>query len=152
MAATKEVHFSEDEDAHGNDIAIKPVSDDLVHVHIGFLQVHHLYIVRFALPESVLSSRHSTSFVDPEIPNLNLHLVSLDSNQVAVELKAVKPKLIKESFTLKVEETGRLLTVVLQARVLGKGKGTPMLKNGVTFLDTIPDPEDSDVNTDWQGF
>ena len=41
---------------------------------------------------------------------------------------------------------------VFHARVLGKGKGTPMLKNGIKCLAAIPDPDESDLNSDWQGF
>ena len=42
--------------------------------------------------------------------------------------------------------------ILLHARVLGKGKGTPMLKNGVKCLEKFPDPDETDANTDWQGF
>ncbi len=34
----------------------------------------------------------------------------------------------------------------------GKGKGTPMLKDGVKLLEALPNPEDSDYGSDWQGF
>ena len=35
---------------------------------------------------------------------------------------------------------------------LGKGKGTPMLKNGIKMIEILTDPDESDVNSDWQGF
>ena len=48
------------------------------------------------------------------------------------------------------------LSIVYGAKHLfflsGKGKGTPMLKDGVKLLERLPDPDDSDANTDWQGF
>ena len=34
----------------------------------------------------------------------------------------------------------------------GKGKGTPMLRNGIRLIERLPDPDESDVNSDWQGF
>jgi len=34
----------------------------------------------------------------------------------------------------------------------GKGRGTPMLKNGIRLIEVLPDPNDSEANTDWQGF
>ena len=34
----------------------------------------------------------------------------------------------------------------------GKGKGTPMLKNGIRLIEVLPDPNDSEANTDWKGF
>ena len=36
--------------------------------------------------------------------------------------------------------------------ISGKGKGTPMLKNGIKVLETLPDPDETSNNSDWQGF
>ena len=38
------------------------------------------------------------------------------------------------------------------ARVLGKGKGTPMLRSGIKSIDTIRDIDTETEASDWQGF
>ena len=35
---------------------------------------------------------------------------------------------------------------------IGKGKGTPMLKSGIKCTGTIPDPNESESQSDWKGF
>ena len=46
----------------------------------------------------------------------------------------------------------RMLMHVLICFSKGKGKGTPMLKNGIRTIELMPDPDASETNSDWQGF
>lgn len=41
---------------------------------------------------------------------------------------------------------------VLRVPYEGRGKGTPMLKEGVRMVEALPNPEDSDNASDWKGF
>ncbi len=36
--------------------------------------------------------------------------------------------------------------------VPGQGKGTPMLKDGVQMVEALPNPDESDIASDWKGF
>ena len=69
-----------------------------------------------------------------------------------MHLRTIKAKLTRESFELQLGNNGSTCGITLHARVLGKGKGTPMLKNGIKCVDKFPDPDETDVNSDWQGF
>jgi len=271
------VHFEsceENDSAHANDIVVKYSagggggggggSSTIVNVHLGFLQIFHVYEVRFPVSRKALaeisgngasssvgpketgteslssveeegSITATTTFrpLTPTVPNLNCRLINIVADSVKpvnppaadsesrgsspikektsdaimtsqkeeesnddvitfeVELKAMKAKLMKESFEIVLEKaaptsltekpvdadnqsssisdggTGsgvgiaaaggggrrtQTIKIVLHARVLGKGKGTPMLKNGIRCTGSIPDPDESDINSDWQGF
>ena len=73
-----------------------------------------------------------------------------------VQMRTLKAKLSKERIVIVPGgadgEQSASTEILLHARVLGKGKGTPMLKNGVKCLEKFQDPDDTDANTDWQGF
>ena len=73
-----------------------------------------------------------------------------------VQMRTLKAKLSKERIVIVPggadDEQSASTEILLHARVLGKGKGTPMLKNGVKCLEKFPDPDETDANTDWQGF
>ena len=80
---------------------------------------------------------------------------SLEDNfkyKITVELFAHKEKLLKEHICLHSSQNpSQTLTLVFHARVLGKGKGTPFLKNGIKCIGQEMD-EDDDDNSDWPGF
>ena len=72
---------------------------------------------------------------------------------VVFELTPQKEKLHKENFYIvSSEEESTCCQLTLNCRVLGKGKGTPLLKNGVRMIEVLDDPDESDINSDWQGF
>ncbi|KAF4523629.1 hypothetical protein B566_EDAN010138 [Ephemera danica] len=120
-------------------------------VHLGFLQVNHRYEVIVRLPNELRAShgieQHDTS-------SLHCRLVSVTEDAttgatvLTVEFFAQKEKLVKEEMMLSLP--GAVLKVTFHARVLGRGKGTPMLKNGVRCIGMIED-EESEAS-DWQGF
>ena len=77
---------------------------------------------------------------------------------IVVQMRTLKAKLSKERIVIVPggggadDKQSTSTEILLHARVLGKGKGTPMLKNGVKCLEKFPDPDETDANTDWQGF
>ncbi len=74
--------------------------------------------------------------------------------EAKIEFIAHKEKLLKEKISLQGDNDNDddQVSLVLKARVLGKGKGTPLLRNGIKCVEILPDPDESDVNSDWQGF
>jgi len=97
--------------------------------------------------------------VQEEPPNLNARLLNLNlietdpiSYAVTIELLTYKEKLMKEKILLKsCDKPDNTLSLMLNARVLGKGKGTPFLKNGIKCIGIICDEDESEMS-DWQGF
>lgn len=135
------------------------VGDNIVDVHLGFLQHEHRYLIELHLPASLFKCQ----------PNAIINLVA-DSNcatnqhcRLADRISAIEKQLetvgddasnarsdSEKFFVIKVEyfahqehqlreelklmnanNTIELLKLVVTARILGKGKGTPMLRNGI---------------------
>ncbi|KAG8239211.1 hypothetical protein J437_LFUL019019 [Ladona fulva] len=165
-------HFGKD-----NTIVVQPgpKKQELV-AHLGFLQINHHYEVCFDIPGSLVSQSLSSAvdegaevsqeFIDSQIAGLtqdvpNVHCYLLGASTISgtngdstpevkmkVQLIAHKVKLLREKMTLKYP-CGLKLILHLDARVLGKGMGTPMLKNGVKCVGMEQDESDG---SDWQGF
>jgi len=73
--------------------------------------------------------------------------------QISVELFAHKEKLLKERIHLhSSHNVSQTLDIVFHARVLGKGKGTPLLKNGIKCIGIELDEDEDGDNSDWPGF
>lgn len=71
--------------------------------------------------------------------------------EVVLELLAYKEKLLREQLLLQSCNNPLLtLTLMINARVLGKGKGTPFLKTGIHCIGVEMD-EESD-HSDWQSY
>lgn len=157
-SATHKVHFPESLDAFGHDssIVVQPLNDVLINVHLGFIQVSHRYEVRFQIVAPPNFGSLSVRTQDP--PNLNLRVLALkpvdsaeSKYEVVLEMLAYKEKLLREQLLLQSSSNPMLtLTLVLNARVLGKGKGTPFLKTGIHCIG-VEMEEESDLS-DWQGF
>jgi hypothetical protein len=70
---------------------------------------------------------------------------------VQLELFAHKEKLLKEQVVLQsMCSPTQSVTLIISARVLGRGKGTPLLKNGVRCVGV--QMEDDSEASDWQDF
>lgn len=166
-SASHKVHFPESLDTFGHDssILVQPLNDVLINVHLGFVQVNHRYEVRFQFATPPHLGSLSVRTQDP--PNLNVRVLTLrpvDSTafflpwlgsdfkyEVVLEMLAYKEKLLREQLVLQSSNNPMLtLTLVLNARVLGKGKGTPFLKTGIHCIG-VEMEEESDLS-DWQGF
>ena len=66
------------------------------------------------------------------------------------KLKTVKEKLVREKISLNCENCP--LKIEMVARVLGKGKGTPMLRDGIKCVEVLNDLDTETEASDWQGF
>ena len=67
----------------------------------------------------------------------------------------MKEKLTREKFSLvdTGSSDGKLsVDMELVARVLGKGKGTPMLRDGIRCIGTLAQLDSETEASDWQGF
>lgn len=148
---TGRVHFPEDQLAqHDSEIVIRSEGEDTLGIHLGFLQYKHSYEIHFSIKDSLDED------VDVEH---SLHARILDvmpsedaeGHDLTIDLSAQKEKLMHEKLKLTSSKCkSRYVILHLHARVLGKGKGTPALRNGIrcTGIDMDYDSEQSD----WQGF
>jgi Domain of unknown function (DUF4517) len=126
-----------------------------ISVHLGFLQVKHRYRIELNIPVDILAEFKETDkklvlqLDDTDVPNINCKLLSFKSDtteqsqfyETEIEFFAHKEKLLKEELKLLTSE-GKSVKLIFSARSLGRGKGTPMLKNGVHLLG-IEDDEES---------
>lgn len=156
------VHFEENSDTFGkdNEIVVQRIAEDKIAVHLGFLQINHRYSISFSVPRSLCqtSKTSQASFIESAIPNVNLNIVSItsESNETVdfqLTLLAHKEKLLKEIFLFQLSDKSSPVNVILNCRVLGKGKGTPLLKNDVHCIEILPDEENQESDaSDFQGF
>nr|CAD7404251.1 unnamed protein product [Timema poppensis] len=154
------VHFEEANDSFGkdNELVVQHVSEEEVAIHMGFLKLNHLYEVKVSVPwdacDILGKNRNLESYQPSNVPNLHCQLVSIVPGESAfiltVHLKAHKEKLQEESLWLAVPGLQRQLKITYLARVLGKNKGTPLLRNGVRGI-AVDEDEESEAS-DWQGF
>jgi Domain of unknown function (DUF4517) len=126
-----------------------------INIHLGFLQVKHRYRIELNIPVEFLAD-----FIEPtkklilkvdeaSVPNINCKLLTFKGDtteqsqfyEAEFEFFAHKEKLLKEELKLLTCDE-KPVKLLFSARVLGRGKGTPMLKNGVHLLG-IEDDEES---------
>lgn len=146
------VHFSEDTDKLGNTaISIKEKAEGCEYeAHVGFLQLLHRYQITIVLPLKDACDGYKVA----DIPSVYCHAENLQVSkagglELTIRLLAHKEKLLREKIVL-LKPTGRELKLTLLARVLGKGKGTPMLRDRIKLIGIECD-EESEAS-DWQGF
>lgn len=129
-------------------------------VHLGFLQVRHRYEIELKIPVNHLSNfldLRNLHLKEDEVPNLCCQLIEQtgiksDHLHLKINFFTVKEKLLKETFILRNEgNPDEKLCLIITARVLGRGKGTPMLKSNIHCVGVGETDEDSDVS-DWVGF
>lgn len=146
------VHFRTEEVArHDAEISIVCPEEGIQEVHLGFLQIRHVYDVTFSIVDDL---GEEVNF-DP-LENLVVKVKSIVPNadgkghHLVVEFNAHKEKLMKEKVTIRSKERpDDVVFLIFFARVLGKFKGTPSLKNGVHCVRIDSDDEEE---SDWQGF
>ncbi|XP_055640670.1 UPF0687 protein C20orf27 homolog [Toxorhynchites rutilus septentrionalis] len=167
------VHFDAtviNDELHDNTIIYEVANaGSLITVQLGFLQINHKYrlelnIPAYALVQSGFNVGKNTSFEveDSQLLNLNCKLIEFttqpiktvdgkDHYSATVEFFTHKEKLLKEHLTICGKEDSSIkLQIVFVARVLGKGKGTPMLRDGIHLIH-VEDDDESELS-DWQGF
>lgn len=159
------VHFDtttlKDEFESENSVTYQKSGDNIV-VHLGFLQINHRYLIELKLPATLFKCNAEPIMLVPEndgIPNIHCKLVEFSGKNtekseffdVKVEYFAHKEKLLKEELKLvNSKNSEELLKLIITARVLGKGKGTPMLRNGIHCIG-VQEDEESEAS-DFQGF
>jgi len=127
------VHFKESQltPEHAGEITVEvKAAAKEAEVHLGFLQIGRRYEIVLDLPY-YLGSEVSIARLNP-----NLSLKSVDSlsdnsgHKLTLELTTSHEALLSERLEL-VNSKGDPFALILLSRVLGKGKGTPMLKSGI---------------------
>ena len=150
------VHFDEASDGiKNNDIVIKLKGAKKIEIQLGFLQIHHVYEVSFVMSRSVfVADVAGYEQEDEPVPNINCRLAGIeqedDNVRMVIKFKAVKEKLVREKIVVTNGENDKVCLEFV-ARVLGKGKGTPMLRSGIKCVEVQQDPEETEAS-DWQGF
>lgn len=137
--------------AHESEITLK-YNGNRIDVHLGFLQVNRHYNVTFVMQDDL---GEDLTF-DP-LQNLHARIIDYapsedgTGHKLVIEFHAHREKLLQERVTVKSQDSTKYRELHLHARVLGKGKGTPALRNGIHCCQ-VDDEDDSDAQTDWQGF
>lgn len=128
------------------------------------MQINHRYLIELKLPASLFKCETEPIIetADPSssaIPNIHCKLIEFsgkstektENYDVKIEYFAHKEKLLKEELKLRnAKNSEELLTLVVTARVLGKGMGTPMLRSGIHCIGVERDDESE--ASDFTGF
>ncbi|XP_067898095.1 adipose-secreted signaling protein [Heterodontus francisci] len=148
--AANHVHF--EEKLHDSVVMVTQEEDGSFLVKVGFLKISHKYEITFLLPAG--QNRRQEACPAP-LPNLYLKLVDIapvtEGYRVKCEYIAHKEGVVREEMimTNKINDSTSV-KVTLQARVLDRLHGTPMLLEGVKCIG--PEPEYDSEQSDWQGF
>ncbi|XP_041369010.1 uncharacterized protein LOC121383202 isoform X2 [Gigantopelta aegis] len=116
------VHFSVDQViAHESEILTHYAGEDIIHVHLGFLQFKHCYEVTFCIKDNLYEDIEC----DP-LQNLHVKMEKYqptedgEGHQLTILFNAHKEKLMEETLRiLDKKDSGKSLTLVFHARVLG---------------------------------
>lgn len=151
------VHFTLKDDFesdHSNPVFQKGHANQ-IKCHLGFLQVKHRYRIELSIASSFLEEYMRDSKLvlkddDAAMPNIHCKLLSFKGKtsdhslfyEAEIEFYAHKEKFLKEELKL-VNSEGESVTFIFSARVLGRGKGTPSLKNGIHLLGIDQDDDES---------
>lgn len=135
------VHFPDEQvQQHDSEIILeRGSSESELHVHLGFLQLNHRYEIKFtiedALGEAVTwDSSKATCAVMLEAKS-SLGAEGRQGHKLTLHFQSKKERLITEEITLINSKTDKQLTMILHARILGKDKGTPVLREGIHCIE-----------------
>lgn len=136
------VHFSGGSGlGKDNNIMIQPQRHGHVDVHLGFLQLHHRYQIEFSMPWNLCTHAEGKAAAPAVVAgnhNPNCHIIDFcqekDGLRLKVELLAYKEKILKEEVQIMCCKAGTPFKIQLNSRVLGKDKGTPLLRNGIRSI------------------
>ncbi|BFZ02132.1 hypothetical protein BsWGS_05171 [Bradybaena similaris] len=141
----------DDLEAHDSKILVEPMGENTLNVRLGFLQVMHVYDVQFSIEDDL---GEDVTF-DP-LENIHAKIESIRPSEnrkghdIVLTFRALKEKIMQEPVTITSSSSpSRSLVLELHARVLGQGKGTPLLKKGIHCV-RIEWDEETD-GSDWQG-
>ncbi|XP_027701900.1 UPF0687 protein C20orf27 homolog isoform X1 [Vombatus ursinus] len=144
------VHF--DEKLHDSVVMVSQEADGNFLVKIGFLKIMHKYEITFTLPPLPKLGRDVCAI---PLPNPHLKVLSVipvsEGFCVKCEYIAHKEGVLKEELVLASETSDNAtVRVVLQARVMDRHHGTPMLLDGVRCVGA--ELEYDSEHSDWRGF
>lgn len=144
------VHF--DEKLHDEKLMVTQEKDGTFLVKVGFLKIMHKYEIHFVLP--FLPQLGKVVYASP-LTNLNLRVISIapvaEGYSVTCEYIAHKEGVLREEMVLCSEANDpACVKVIVQARVMDRHHGTPMLLDGVKCIGT--EFEYDSEHSDWQGF
>ncbi|KAM3940435.1 adipose-secreted signaling protein isoform 1-T2 [Leptodactylus fuscus] len=148
--AHNHVHF--EEKLHDSVVMVCQQEDGNYLVKVGFLKILHKYEITFTLPALQRLGRNICAV---PLPNLNLKVTNItavpEGHNIRCEYTAHKEGVLKEEMILASESNDKsLLKVVVQARVLDRHHGTPMLLEGVKCIGA--EAEYDSEQSDWHGF
>lgn len=144
------VHF--DEKLHDSVVMVTQESDNSFLVKVGFLKILHRYEITFTLPPV---RRLSKDIREAPVHSLHLKLLSVtpipEGYSIKCEYSAHKEGVLKEEMLLACEgDIGTCVHVTVQARVMDRHHGTPMLLDGVKCVGA--ELEYDSEHSDWHGF
>ncbi|XP_021572515.1 UPF0687 protein C20orf27 homolog isoform X1 [Carlito syrichta] len=143
------VHF--DEKLHDSVVMVTQESESSFLVKVGFLKILHRYEITFTLPPV---RRLSKDIREAPVPSLHLRLLSVvpvpEGYSVKCEYSAHKEGVLKEEMLLACEGGSAYVRVMVQARVMDRHHGTPMLLDGVKCVGA--ELEYDSEHSDWHGF
>lgn len=148
--AHNHVHF--EEKLHDSVVMVTQDDDGNFLVKVGFLKILHKYEITFTLPPV---QRLGKDVCAVPIANMNLKVSCItplpEGYRVTCEYTAHKEGVLKEEMVLASETNDRAcIKVVVQARVMDRHHGTPMLLEGVRCIGA--ELEYDSEQSDWQGF
>ncbi|XP_044875611.1 UPF0687 protein C20orf27 homolog [Mauremys mutica] len=137
---------------HPQSIAPTFVKPSIASFQVGFLKILHKYEITFLLPPI---QRLGKDICAIPLPNLNLKVISItpvaEGYSVKCEYTAHKEGVLKEEMMLSSEtHDGACVKVVVQARVMDRHHGTPMLLEGVRCIGA--ELEYDSEQSEWHGF
>lgn len=170
----------DEEESNGIRYKLTEPEKNIVTIHLGFLQIKHRYNLALQLPLNLCAATQKLVTTDspvngggpvtikleqPEtsngMPSLWCKLLEYNNEldakssgepvlDLVVEFMAHKERFLKEEMRLLLNDVDEI-TVIFTARVLGKDKGTPLLKNGVQSVSIELDDEDEGTSSDATG-
>ncbi|XP_036226872.1 adipose-secreted signaling protein [Bactrocera oleae] len=153
------VHFDADnlkDDLESGHSVTYDRCDDVIFIKLGFLQVNHRYRVDLKLPVS-LFDKGTTFHPSLESSNCNpncristfagVNHPEQDYFEMQIEFFAYKENLLREMVSIvNAKDSKAVIKLMIIARALGKGKGTPLLRSGIHCLgEEDPEESESDV-------
>lgn len=132
-------------------------NEDSITINIGFIKADHKYLVDLKLPCHLFTADERemiNNSLDSKIvttSNIHTRIVGFsdcitddkyDYYNMKMEIIVYADKYYKEILSIKCPQFwSKPIKVVISASVLGKGKGTPLLRNGVHCTGCIVDEE-----------
>ena len=158
MASSVSFSTPADSSVDESGIVVRDLGQNTFAVNLGFLKHNHKYQISFFVPDAFADL--DLTF-DP-LQSLHFHVETIErsvepkGHKISATLTAAKEKLMREKITLKTVTADyhddAELKLEINARVLGKDKGTPALKAGVRNVGVDRTFEEDSEQSDWQGF